>query len=225
VASSGITTFNLDIEELTEQAFSLVGGELTSGEDARQARIALNLLLIDLQNQGHPLAKLENVKFSTVGGEPGYQLPSDTIDVMSAVVTRDGTDTTIERIPLFSYHKIATKDQEGLPTQFALDRDKNAVSMFLYLTPENSTDSINLWILKKIETVNNPAGENVDVSTRYLPALVFGLAYYLSMKRDVNIQKRSELKANYDMALRNAFEEDRERAGYKVVPHSYKRGR
>ncbi len=58
MASSGQTTFNLAIDDVIEQAFEQIGGQPISGEEARSARIALNLLLTEWQNRGVLLWKL-----------------------------------------------------------------------------------------------------------------------------------------------------------------------
>ena len=52
MASSGQTTFDLAIDDVIEQAFEQIGGQPISGEEARSARIALNLLLTEWQTRG-----------------------------------------------------------------------------------------------------------------------------------------------------------------------------
>jgi len=223
MVASGTTDFNLNIEELVEEAYDLIGGEMTSGEDLSKGRRALNLVLIDLQNRGHPLAKLENLKFQTVKGESSYELPKNILDVMDVVLSRGDSDTAVQRIPLFEYHKIANKDSEGLPTQFAIDRDTSRAKMFLYLTPENSTDFIDMWVVRRIQDAG-PYNRTLDMSYRYLPAIVHGLAYYLSRRREgISMAERNALKTDYVETLTNAFLEDTERTSYKVSPYPYHR--
>jgi len=57
-----------------------------------------------------------------------------------------------------------------------------------------------------------------DIPFRFLPCMVAGLAYYLSMKipgADVRMQA---LKAQYDEAWQLASDEDREKAPVRFVP-------
>lgn len=223
MATSGTTTFDLDIEEICEKAFELAGGELISGEDLRQARRSLNLLLIDMQNRGHPFAKLENTTFTTTSGTASYQLSAGVMDVMSMTVIRSSVATPITRVPLFEYHKIATKDDEGKPSLFTVDKDRDQPTLYLYQTPENSTDTIDYWYVKEIEDAGEYSN-NLDINRVYLPAIIMGLAYYISLGRpadQINIAHRNELKQNYLNMLEMAATEDRDRASFKVRPPGY----
>ena len=51
-----------------------------------------------------------------------------------------------------------------------------------------------------------------------LPALVAGLAYYLSMKVPDAMQRTSILKAQYDEQWELASTEDREKASLRLAP-------
>jgi len=120
LATSGTTSFNLPVDEIVEKAYEMVGKELESGEDLKQARKSLNLLFIDLQNKGHPLAKLENFTFATsVSTATSYVLDPTVVDVMDVVVTRSSVSTPLKRSSLFDYHKIPNKTLPGLPTQYS----------------------------------------------------------------------------------------------------------
>jgi len=58
-----------------------------------------------------------------------------------------------------------------------------------------------------------------DIPFRFLPPMVAGLAYYLSMKiPDVDPQRRMELKMDYEQQYQFAAEEDRETAPLRFVP-------
>ena len=52
MATSGTTTFNLDIADVIEEAMSMLGGEQALGFEPLEARRTLNLLLIDWMNRG-----------------------------------------------------------------------------------------------------------------------------------------------------------------------------
>jgi hypothetical protein len=219
MATSGTTSFNLTVNEIVESAYDLVGGEFITGWDAKLARRMFNLLLIDLQNRGHPLGKLEEVTVSVSTGDRDYTLDSSIIDVMHCVLRRDGVDTEMRRVGLFEDNNIPVKSEQGRPYQYTIDRDTSAVNLKVWPTPENTTDTLKIWAVKKIEDVTN-ARENVDLSPRFQPALVFGLAYFSSFKRpDMDVQKRQELKSNYEEMLDHAFGEDKERASFFVTPH------
>jgi hypothetical protein len=52
MASSGTYDFNLDIDEVIQEATEMIGGEQTLGHTPQSARRSINLLLNDWQNRG-----------------------------------------------------------------------------------------------------------------------------------------------------------------------------
>lgn len=219
---SGTTNFSLDIDDLIARALDKVGGEVTSGIDLRKARTALNLLLIDLANRGVPLAKIENRSFPLQAGVKTYTLPSDVNDILSVVVTRNNVDIPVTRLGIAEYHKISNKDMRGIPTQFMLDRQRTAATMTFYLNPDLDTDVINYWCYTRIQDAGAYT-DTPDMSFRYVPALVFGLAYFCSFDRDgFDPGKRQEILNTYEGLLANATTEDRERVSYQITPFNYR---
>jgi hypothetical protein len=61
MATSGSVDFNLDMAEITEEAFERCGLELRTGYDSRTARRSLNLLFLDWANRGLNLWTVEQV--------------------------------------------------------------------------------------------------------------------------------------------------------------------
>ncbi len=52
MATSGTTTFNLDLSDIMEEAYDLCGLVMRSGYDYNTARRALNLIFLEWQNKG-----------------------------------------------------------------------------------------------------------------------------------------------------------------------------
>ena len=61
MATSGTTTFNLDIDDVIEDAYERCGVETRSGYDLKSARRSLNILFQEWMNRGVHLWKVENV--------------------------------------------------------------------------------------------------------------------------------------------------------------------
>jgi len=59
MSTTGTSTFNLDMNDLIEEAFERCGMELRSGYDFRTARRSLNLLTIEWANRGINLLTIE----------------------------------------------------------------------------------------------------------------------------------------------------------------------
>ena len=62
--------------------------------------------------------------------------------------------------------------------------------------------------------------ETADITYRFLPALVAGLAYYIAMKVPELAPRIDMLKSVYDEAFHMAASEDREKATLRLVPRN-----
>ena len=225
------TAFNLDLNALVEEAFERCGAELRSGYDFRTARRSLNLLLLDWANRGVNLWTIEEGSIPLVSGTETYDLPADTVDLIDHVVrTGSGanqTDITISRISSSTYATIPNKNATGRPLQVWIDRRTGATNsdgevqypqITVWPVPDNSTTyTLVYWRLRRMQDAGNGiAGQ--DIPFRFLPALVAGLAFYLSMKLPGAEQRMMFLKAEYDQQWQQASEEDREKAPLRLVP-------
>src|SRR3990167_8159259 len=183
MAVATTSTFNLEIAEIIDEAFDRLGGEPLTGYDPITARRSLNLLLNDWINRGINLWTLELKTQTVTAGDIDYTLDSDTVDILDAVLRRDGIDYPMTRLSLTEYNNIPDKDLSGLPTQWYLDRQRDAPILYIWLASENSTDVVRYWRIRYFKDVNQSAVQNADTPRRFLPALASGLAYYLCMKR------------------------------------------
>jgi hypothetical protein len=219
VATSGTTSFNLDVDEVIREAMETLGGEPVLGNELRSARRSLNLLLTEWQNRGILLWKLTEQIVTMVSGTASYTLTSATLDIKDAVITRSSIDLGMTRLSFSEYLQIPNKYQTGRPMQYFVDRQRGAPVLYVWPVPENSTDQVKFWRIKKVDDITKSA-EDVDVPWRFYPALVTGLAYLMSLKRPgIPPTRRADLKAAYDEQLRLAFDEDRERVSLRLVPH------
>lgn len=216
--TSHTKTFNLSFDDLLDEAYSRVGGEQVTGRDALTARRSMNLLLIDLINRGVPLATMEEFSTTVTSSVGEYALDPSIMDVMYTVLARSSVEIAMGRISLYDFKAIPKKDQVGRPTQYTTHRDTSVVTMKIWPMPDNSTDVIKYWAVTKIED-STRQDQYQDLPTRYLPALVSGLSYYLSLKLiPDNMQKIQMLKGEYEETLQRALEEDRERSTLRVIP-------
>lgn len=124
--TSGATDFNLDLNNLVEDAFERCGQELRTGYDLRTARRSLNLLTIEWANRGINMWTVEPGQISLNQGQIMYALPTDTIDLLD-MVTRTGTDQNqqdinINRISESTYITIPNKNATGRPIQVWINR-------------------------------------------------------------------------------------------------------
>lgn len=231
MTTTGTTTFNLDLNNLVEEAFERCGAELRTGYDMRTARRSLNLLTIEWANRGINLWTIEQGEIALTQGTSTYNLPVDTIDLLDHVV-RTGTgqnqqDINISRISVVTYAQIPNKNAQGRPIQVWIDRQSGATepttgvnypTINVWPTPDQSSYyTFVYWRLKRIQDAGN--GTNTqDIPFRMLPCLVAGLAYYLSLKIPDAMPRIEMLKAAYEEQWALAASEDREKAALRLAP-------
>jgi len=219
MATSGTFTFNLDIDDVIQEAMEMIGGEQTLGHEPASARRSLNLMLKDWQNREILLWTTETSVISLTTSTTSYPLSDSTIDTLQVILNRDNTDLPLSRISYEEYLQVPRKGQTGRPTQFTVKRDRDNPTIFLWPIPENSTDKLKVEKISEFQDIDKSAGQNADISKRFLPCLTAGLAYYMSMKRpNVDSGRITMLKQNYEELLERANIEDKERASMFIKP-------
>jgi hypothetical protein len=237
MTTSGTQSFNLDLNNLIEEAFERCGAELRTGYDFRTARRSLNLLTIEWANRGINLWTIEEGSIPMVQGQITYDLPVDTIDLLDSVIrTQTGqgqTDINISRISVSTYATIPNKNAQGRPIQVWIDRQSGATEPDglippgttinfpqIYVWPAPDQDNFYTyvyWRLKRIQDAGSGTSTQ-DIPFRMLPCLVAGLAYYLSMKIPDALPRIEMLKMSYEEQWALASSEDREKASLRLAP-------
>ena len=219
MAVSGTYDFNLDIDEVIQEATEMIGGEDTLGHEPASARRSINLMLKDWQNRGVLLWSTSVSSVTVSASVTAYSLSSSTVDALEVVLNRDDTDIQLERITPEEYLLIPNKTQTGRPSQYSIRRGRDNPTLSVWPIPENSTDVLKMELVSELQDVNKSAIQNAVLPKRFLPCLTCGLAYYMAMKRPLVPENRiMMLKANYEELLMRAMEEDRERASMYLRP-------
>jgi len=134
MTTTGTNNFNLDMNDLIEEAFERCGLEVRSGYDFRTARRSLNLLTIEWANRGINLWTVEQGQFVMNTGQAIYPIPVDTVDLLDTVVrTNNGQsnnqiDINISRISEPTYLTIPNKNANGRPIQVWFNRQSGNVA-------------------------------------------------------------------------------------------------
>jgi len=222
MATSGTTTFNLDIDDVIEDAYERCGLETRSGYDLKSARRSLNILFQEWMNRGVHLWKVENFTANLTAGTTSYTAPSDASDVLEMTFRQTSgsniTDTTMTKISRSEYQAIPNKFSQGQPTQYYVERNLSNVVINLYQTPNTTDTQINYNYIGRIEDVGQYTNQP-DAPFRFLPCMVSGLAFYLSQKKAP--QMTQALKLYYEDELQRALTEDSQRASVHLTPQNY----
>lgn len=225
MTTSGVATFNLDLNEAVEEAFERCGAELRTGYDLRTARRSLNLLFADWANRGINLWTVQQDSIDLTQGNNTYNLPLDTVDLLEHVI-RTGAgnvstqvDLTITRISVSTYSSIPNKLQQARPIQVWVNRQAPTPTITVWPTPDQTgVYKFVFWYLRRIQDAGAGGTYTQDVPFRFLPCLVSGLAYYLALKIPNAIDRLPVLKEQYDADWDRASTEDREKAAVRFVP-------
>jgi len=149
--TTGTSVFNLNMNDLIEEAFERCGLELRTGYDFRTARRSLNLLTVEWANRGINLWTVEEGQIPLVTGQITYPLPVDTIDLLSTVV-RTGANTNqvdinISRISEDTYSTIPNKNATGRPIQVWINRQSgNTSTSTVYLAASISSSDTTISV-------------------------------------------------------------------------------
>mgnify|MGYP001285618105 CR=1 FL=1 len=222
MATSGTKTWTLYVDEVIDEAMSRIGSEPITGNEAKGARRSLNIMMRDWANRGIQLWTIDEATQTVTEGTANYTLDTYTIGVTEAVISRTEnsvrTDFQMERINREDYLNIPVKSTKGRPSQYFLDMQRAAPVVYLYPTPDNSTDVFRYKRRNRIEDIT-ASTESIDIPDRFLPSAVSGLSFYMAQKRpQIDINRRQELKLQYEEEFKRALDEGREKVDLKIYP-------
>jgi len=219
MTTSGTAVFDPAFDDLIEEAYERCGLQSRSGYDLRSARRSLDFLFAEWANRGLNLWTIEQRSVVMVPGTHEYTLPADTVNVISAVI-RTGSgqtqqDITIDRISQNEYLHLPNKNTQARPAQYFVQRTAPA-KLFVYPAPDSvQAYTFRYYAIRRIQDAGAYTN-TADMSFRFFPALVAGLAYYLSLKRAPD--RVTMLKGLYEEEFSRAAAEDRDTASVYLTP-------
>ena len=169
MSTTGTTSFNLDMNDLIEEAFERCGLEVRSGYDFRTARRSLNLLTIEWANRGINLWTVEQGQFTMNTNQAIYPLPVDTIDLLDSVIrTNNGAgnnqiDININRISESDYITIPNKNANGRPIQVFINRQSGGVAAVPQTTLAAAITTTDQTTITLTSTANLPTQGFINI--------------------------------------------------------------
>jgi hypothetical protein len=230
MTTSGTTAFHnsMDILEIVEEACERCGFEVRGGYDLKSARRSLDLLMREWGNRGLNMWTLDPRVVPYVINPDGLLLlDPDVIDVLDCAWRTEGTgvsDIMLTRFSGSQWMSMSNKQMPGgSPSQYFIERVIPQPKMHLWPIPSVGGTLI-LWCIRSIQDMGKYAN-TPDVSPRFLPALVSGLAYYMALKSPNAAPLIPVLQGEYERQFNLASEEDRERSSFFMTPDtsSYRR--
>lgn len=216
MATSGVASFNPTFDEILQDAAAMVGGGPLLADELISARRGLDYMLTSIQNKNVLLHKIETTVVPVSASVSSLTFGSSISDVLTATVRTSTTEMLLDRDGYERWAEIPTKSQTGRPTRYWWDRRRDSNIMNLWPLPDQ-TYSIVLTVQKNAEDTLR-AFDNIDVPRRFLPAVTYGLAYWVGLRRGARVDQNrlALLKAEYEAQLKAAMREDRERGSVLV---------
>src|SRR5210317_868332 len=242
--TSGTTTFDktLSIDEIIEDAFERIGMQGVAGNQLRSARRSLNILFQEWGNRGIHYWEIANTNLDLVQGQADYNFfrsaadgasattaPSDGIYGMSDILeaqlrsnynTTTQADSPMTKVDRSTYASFSNKLSQGTPNQYWVERFIDKVRVHIHPTPDATAAAYNMhmYYINRIQDVGDYTNAT-DLPFRFVPCMVSGLAYYLSMKYAPQLTQ--QLKLIYEDEFQRALQEDGSDSSTYITPKVY----
>lgn len=207
---------------MIEEAYERCGLEPRTGYDLRTARRSLNYLLTEWASVGLNLWMVDQQTLSLTQGTATYSLPTDTVDVLDAVIRQNAgntalqSDIVVSRISFSTYSAQTAKLSQGFPIQFLVNRTLAPSVTFWQVPDGNGPYQFVYYRLRRMQDAGTDMSNTQDIPFRFIEPLTAGLAWKIAVKKSPD--RMEALQALYQQSFQIAADEDRERATFRWVP-------
>lgn len=185
--TSGTFNFYPTTAEIIVNAFSRIQVRRTEilQSHLQDAVSEFNFMQAQFDNAGPNLWTVDLKTIPLVQGVATYSVPAETITILDVYLTiGTGTSPANDRL-MFSisrteYASLPNKLSKGVPSQYWFDRVINP-TITVYQAPDGGGPYVlNYFRYRQIQDATIAGGLNAEVPTRWLDALIAGLAHRLS---------------------------------------------
>ena len=242
-ATSGTTTFDktFSVDEIVEEAFERLGIQQVSGYQLKTSRRSLNIMLQEWGNRGIHYWEIGELDLDLIEGQAEYKFFRASSDGTSATSNPNGvygisdvleaqlrsnrtatdqSDSPMTKVDRSTYAAFSNKLSKGTPNQYWVQRFIDHVSISVYPTPDstNASKDMHFYYIKRIEDIGAYTNAT-DMPFRFIPCMVSGLSYYLSMKYAPQLTQN--LKLIYEDEFQRALSEDGSASSTHITPKTY----
>ena len=242
--TSGTTTFDktFSIDEIVEEAFERLGIQNISGYQLKTSRRSINIMLQEWGNRGIHYWEIDETNMDLIEGQSDYDFFRSSADGTSAVTTPTNgitgmsdvleaqlrsnrtqttqSDSPMTKVDRSTYAGFSNKFSKGTPNQYWVERFIDKVRIHIYPTPDstNASKDMHFYFIKRIQDAGAYTNAT-DVPFRFVPCMVSGLAYYLSMKYAPQLMQG--MKLVYEDEFQRALQEDGSASSTYITPKAY----
>lgn len=175
--TTGTTAFNLDMNDLIEEAFERCGQELRTGYNFRTARRSLNLLTIEWANRGINFWTVEQGQIPLVTGRTIYPMPADTINLLDTVIRQNNStsnqiDINISGISESTYMSLPNKLAQGRPIQMWFNRQSGQENLSTVTLDGTITSTATSITVSSVANLSTAGFIKIDNETISYPNIV-----------------------------------------------------
>ena len=209
--TSGTTTFDktFSIDEIIEEAFERLGIQNISGYQLKTSRRSINIMLQEWGNRGIHYWEIDETNMDLIEWQSDYDFFRSSADGTSAVTTPTNgitgmsdvleaqlrsnrtqttqSDSPMTKVDRSTYAGFSNKLSKGTPNQYWVERFIDKGRIHIYPTPDstNAAKDMHFYFIKRIQDAGAYTNAT-DVPFRFVPCIVSGLAYYLSISINHN---------------------------------------
>ena len=242
--TSGTTAFDrtFAIDEIIEEAFERLGIQNISGYQLKTSRRSINIMLQEWGNRGIHYWEIDETNMDLIEGQSDYDFFRSSADGTSAVTTPTNgitgmsdvleaqlrsnrtqttqSDSPMTKVDRSTYAGFSNKLSKGTPNQYWVERFIDKVRIHIYPTPDstNASKDMHFYFIKRIQDAGAYTNAT-DVPFRFVPCMVSGLAYYLSMKYAPQLMQG--MKLIYEDEFQRALQEDGSASSTYITPKAY----
>jgi len=241
--TSGTTTFDktFSVDEIVEEAFERLGIQQVSGYQLKTSRRSLNIMLQEWGNRGIHYWEIGELDLDLIEGQAEYKFFRASSDGTSATSNPNGvygisdvleaqlrsnrtatdqSDSPMTKVDRSTYGAFSNKLSKGTPNQYWVQRFIDHVSVSVYPTPDstNASKDMHFYYIKRIQDIGAYTNAT-DMPFRFIPCMVSGLSYYLSMKYAPQLTQN--LKLIYEDEFQRALAEDGSASSTHITPKTY----
>jgi hypothetical protein len=215
------TSFNLSADQYTRKALQLcgvvgLGGNVDNGM-LQDARDTFSEILKTLQARGTTLTQKVQLTLALVPGVASYALPANLYDIEFPVTVQamnDVNETYVEQMVYADYRIISDKTVTGPPTRMYVER-LASITVYLWSVPEK-TYTLNYQGVQLLPDISDGT-TTPGLTQRWMGALTWRLAYWLSFPLNIPQARRMELKGMADSEEAIVMGQDAEHADMQLM--------
>lgn len=176
--TSGVISSTMTAGEFMTLAMQEIGalgaGETPTGEEYEAMIPRLNFMLKSWQSKGCNLWRETDGSITIAANTASGTLSPRVIDVYAARVVNSPNEIPLQRWEAGEYRQIPNKAQKGRPVAFYIDKQRDAVNMYVWPVPTTSTE-IKLDYARVIEDVVATT-DNLDIPQQWIETVYMCLA-------------------------------------------------